>query len=213
MGIIQKLRGLTKSSEFEERIPELEDEIERADGELAALRKAHEQAIFDGTDSELKAAEKALQDHAAHLDTLRAALSGSTRRRDEALKAEEDAEWQKKFESAMLHQDELRQINIEGAKIARALADLAERERRVSARVDIYNRQARGANRSELTIPSLMREITGQFHESYRQNPNLFGGSLNIPTFWNREGGRCRHPAPVEHLGGKTPKPVSVEVE
>jgi len=205
------LRGLKTSGEFEDRIPELEAEMERAERQLPELRKAHEQAIFDGTDSQLKAAEKALQDHAAHLDTLRAALSGLIRRRDEALMAEDDAEWQTRFEQAKLDQAELREINIEGAKAARILADLAQRERRLSRRVKSYNSNAQAAGRSNLLVPPLFRDIADHIHQTHQQQPALFCDALRIPTFWDgQHDGRRTKPAPVEYLGGKTPKSVDV---
>lgn len=219
MSILATLRGAKTATDYAKSIEDLEFEIAEMEAAEAGLKADQDRAIFEGTDTDVAKAEAAIADHGTRLETLRVALAGAKRRRDEAAKAEEDAEWQRRHAEAKAMQEELRKVYIGLAEHGRAFADLAHQGMKLKAKLDAHNRKVQTAGRLGLVMGSVLSEVAEHFTDGQRQRgADPLCNLLSIPTFWRGsgpvfgagDGGRERNPAPVEYLGGRKPKPVDL---
>ena len=189
MSIIQKLRGLSKSSEYEAAIPDLEAGLEAAEALLPDLRTAHEQAIFDGTDREVKATEEAIKDHVAKIDTLRIALKGAERRKQEALNRERRDELEVTMQAAQAAASELENEYRRFAKAARSVCDARKAILDLRARISGANNVAGSQGATELMVKDPLSVGAKRYNET-KAGPALSGydpcaNGFNIPSFWH----------------------------
>lgn len=89
--IFGKLSGLKKSAEFEDVIPELNDQLETAEITGEDLKLKLEAVIFEQPDR-LPVIRAELAQNAADQEALRLAITGAERRQQDAVKAEAEAQ-------------------------------------------------------------------------------------------------------------------------
>lgn len=202
MSIIQKLRGLSKSGEYETAIPELEAELEAAEAVVPDLRISHEQAIFDGTDIEVKATEDAIKDHMSKIDTLRIALKGTERRKQEAFDRERRDELEVKMRSAEAAALELEKEYRRFAKAARSVCNSRKAILDLRNKIESANLVARSEGATELIVKDPLQKGAKRYNDtkagSALPSYDPCSGGFNIPTYWHPHQREPNPKTPIE---------------
>ncbi len=178
--ILANLKKLKSSADFADALVDLETERDAALAAVAELEAGRESAIFDG--GNLDKLEANISAAEARVKTLGVAITGATKRRDEASQAEVDAELEADADGAQKLKTKLRAELIAFAEAAETLAGHAEQITELRKKIATANNTVRDGGRRDLVERDPIRELPDALGRTVADPVR----ALVIPEFWPR---------------------------
>ena len=182
MNVLTNLKKLKSSADFADALVDLETEHAEAVAAVADLEAGREDMIFSG--GNLDKLEANISAAEARVKTLGVAITGATKRRDEASQAEVDAELEAVADGAQKLKTKLNAELIEFHKLAAALAIHAGEITRTRVDIAAANKITFKAGRGDLKIKDPVYDLGKRLE---RRIPDPLRGML-IQGYWPVDG-------------------------
>lgn len=199
MNVMNLLKGVKTSAQFEDAIPKIEADLRQAQEAITALKAQREAAIFEGSEASLATLLTDIRDAELRAETLEIALAGAKRRQADAEAAEHKAKLEARHREALKLSADERRLLKAWHLAAKKLADITAEVDAVQRAIDVENVAMRGAGRPDLVLPNLAREVNATRRDIWDRhfagvehppsNPPVsvslnVGSQFQIPNYW-----------------------------
>ncbi len=183
MKIFDRLKGLKTAASFAELIPQLEADLAAAVAEVRNLEGKREDAIFSEGEAGIAKLQIAIAAAKERAETLRIAVDGAERRKQEAEAAEKASALEARSREAAKLAGRERQLLRQWHAAAVKLADLTAAIEDVQKDIASENAHFSAAGRPDLKVPNVRTELVGKRLAAMRElNPSQPIEHANVPA-------------------------------